>query len=259
MYNDRGTAIAMNTADKPLLNERYYSELRALCRRKGFRLRLLGRVGAVKAHPLFAVSLRGDGRLPVTVLVGGVHGDEISGPLALLEFLRRHRPRPADPPIIVLPLCNPHGSERQTRRNHARLDLNRHFLDPRRPADVRLLTAPLLRRRLGWFISCHEDDSGQYYLHAYDRRRHETYRLMAVAGTGVFPLTEQRPVRNVPLNDGIIYDTIDGSFEHWASRHGAKYSVCIEVPDDRPMSDRIRLILRLIGFAIADSRRRRIR
>jgi len=245
----------MNASDEPLLNEGYYSELRAICRRKGFGLRRLGSVGGAKKRPLFAVSVPGDARSATTVLVGGVHGDEISGPLALLEFLRRHRPRPADPPIIVLPLCNPHGSERQTRRNQARLDLNRHFLDTRRIKDIRLLTAPLLRRRIGWFISCHEDDSGQYYLHAYGRRRHKTYRRMAAAGAKVIPLTKLRPVRDLPLADGIIYDTIDGSFEQWAYERGAIFSVCLEAPDDRPMTERVRLILRLIRFAIADSRR----
>lgn len=74
---------------------------------------------------------------PETILVlGGIHGNEPASKTladALVRDLQTHRSGFQDRKVIVIPLCNPDGLERNTRHNASGVDLNRNF-----PADNRV-------------------------------------------------------------------------------------------------------------------------
>jgi Succinylglutamate desuccinylase / Aspartoacylase family len=63
------------------------------------------------------------GDAPRTLLVGGLHGDEMAT-ITLLETFRARVPEAG--PVAILPLANPDGFERRTRYNARGVDLNRN-------------------------------------------------------------------------------------------------------------------------------------
>jgi hypothetical protein len=68
--------------------------------------------------------LRGDGQPGRTLLIGGMHGDEIATVRLLEQFLQADGV--ARFPLAVVPLANPDGFERCSRYNARGVDLNRN-------------------------------------------------------------------------------------------------------------------------------------
>src|SRR5688572_4911271 len=60
-----------------------------------------------------------------TLLIGGMHGDEVATILLLEDFVREHLSS-INQPVVVLPLCNPDGHERLSRYNARGVDINRN-------------------------------------------------------------------------------------------------------------------------------------
>ena len=73
---------------------------------------------------------RGDDATPRLYLSAGIHGDEISGPLALLEMIRQ--PDCFDAfDVTMFPILNPNGLARGVRTNRDEIDLNRDYRNSR--------------------------------------------------------------------------------------------------------------------------------
>ncbi len=71
--------------------------------------------------------LEAEGNQGGTLLIGGVHGDEVATILLLEDFLVRHAaPRMRSQPVAILPVANPDGYERRSRYNARGVDLNRN-------------------------------------------------------------------------------------------------------------------------------------
>ncbi|MDP0500074.1 MAG: succinylglutamate desuccinylase/aspartoacylase family protein [Verrucomicrobiota bacterium JB022] len=97
----------------------------------------------------------------------GIHGDEPAGPLALLDYLRRHE-LPTHRSWVIAPALNPTGLVAGTRENHAGIDLNRDFLQ-QRSAEAKALVAWWQRQSAScvFHLSLHEDWEAQgLYLYA---------------------------------------------------------------------------------------------
>ena len=60
-----------------------------------------------------------------TLIIGGMHGDEIATVLLLEDFVKRHLER-IEQPVVLLPLCNPDGYAHRSRYNARGVDLNRN-------------------------------------------------------------------------------------------------------------------------------------
>jgi len=136
---------------------REWSQVSAL---RGFESEMFGEVGG---FPLLASS-KGDPSQPSIYLSSGIHGDEPSGPQALLGLLnedffddRFH--------WLICPTLNPTGLEAGTRENSRGIDLNRDYC---------LCESEEVSSHLAWlkeqeipqlFLSLHEDweSSGFYY------------------------------------------------------------------------------------------------
>src|ERR1700722_19653910 len=81
------------------------------------------------ARPWLQRAARAGDKAPSFYLSTGIHGDEISGPLALIEMLRL----PdffRDFNTVIFPILNPDGLARGIRENAAGIDLNRDYRDP---------------------------------------------------------------------------------------------------------------------------------
>lgn len=111
-----------------------------------------------------SASTKGDPELPSIYLSSGIHGDEPSGPQALLELMRegffddRYH-------WMICPMLNPTGLSEGTRENREGIDLNR---------DYKTCETPEVCGHIEWlkkypvpslFLSLHEDweSSGFYY------------------------------------------------------------------------------------------------
>ena len=81
-------------------------------------------------QPIEARLLGGDRQKPVVLLMASIHGDEPSG-TPLLRGLERHlagHPELlANRAVVLVPVANPDGLERDSRHNARNIDLNRNF------------------------------------------------------------------------------------------------------------------------------------
>jgi len=110
----------------------YGREIEAAARAGGWTLRYLSPTPAGTRPWLQRPALERDAaqRPPRYYLSAGIHGDEVAGPLAVLEMLRQ----PgffAQVDAAVFPILNPEGLSRGMRGNAAGLDLNRDYRETR--------------------------------------------------------------------------------------------------------------------------------
>jgi len=94
----------------------------------------------------------------------GVHGDEPSGTLALVRFLRDLAGTPelaAGYRIYAYPICNPTGFEDGTRHSRRGKDLNREFWQASEEPEVYLLEQELWTHAFHGIISLHSDDTSE--------------------------------------------------------------------------------------------------
>jgi predicted deacylase len=131
------------------------------------------------------VSIARLGSGPRLGFLGGLHGDERSGPLALLRWFEDTPTGALIPDGIslwVAPLVNTPGWDADSRHWHDEKDLNRSFTDDRAPDFLRLLMADLADPLPAMYIDLHEDESSEaHYYFIYKRDTHDLAQRMAAA------------------------------------------------------------------------------
>src|ERR1700758_5244411 len=96
---------------------------------------------------------------PRLYLSAGIHGDEISGPLALLEMIRR----PdffAEFDVTIFPILNPNGLASGVRTNRDEIDLNRDYRNSRSLETKGHIETLLTLGRFEASMMLHEDYEG---------------------------------------------------------------------------------------------------
>lgn len=233
----------------------YIAELRAVCRAKGVRLETLGVVTRRGTkYPFYKIVLNNTKRAKRTVCFSaGIHGDETSGPLAILEFLRGFKKgQYAETKIILLPVCNPWGYD-HNRRTNGHLNLNRHFCDRRLSGESALLYNAVHREKLSLFCALHEDDTkNDFYFYAYSKTRRwdPFYDAIFHAAAPFLPRCTHRTIHHNPADRGIVWNKRDGAFEDRMSRDGVLYSLCLEISDTLPIESRVVLNVALMRAII---------
>ena len=108
----------------------YTGEVENAARATGWAVRYLS-PKEIGPRPWFQGAAPNGGSTPPQLyLSAGIHGDEISGPLALLEMIRQ----PgffAGFDVTMFPILNPDGLARGTRTNRDEIDLNRDYRNSR--------------------------------------------------------------------------------------------------------------------------------
>jgi predicted deacylase len=108
------------------------------------------------------------------LLISGIHGDELSGPHILFEFLQKIEQCP-ELEFEFLPFLNPSGFLKGTRENEDGKDLNRWFFDkPKKdePKECSLIKEFFDSESYDFLISFHEDpEIEDFYL--YNDTNHE--------------------------------------------------------------------------------------
>ena len=101
----------------------------------------------------------GDRASPRLYLSAGIHGDEIAGPLALLEMIRQ----PgffAGFDVTMFPILNPNGLALGVRTNRDEIDLNRDYRNPRSLEIKGHIESLLTLGRFDASMLLHEDYEG---------------------------------------------------------------------------------------------------
>lgn len=110
-----------------------------------------------KEYPLFGIVAEGRG--PTVLISGGVHGDEVAGVYAVLEFFEKHVGDYLDRfGFVGLPCVNPSGFEKGTSETFG-INLNRQF-GVRRDTETELVERFLEKQDLRYLFTMdmHETD-----------------------------------------------------------------------------------------------------
>ncbi len=142
---------------------------------------------------------------PALYLSAGIHGDEISGPLALLELLRQ----PGfftNVDVTMFPILNPDGLVQNLRHNAGGIDLNRDY---RHSKSQEILSHIAALESLGRFAASmmlHEDFEGiGAYLYELNDELRPTLGAEIIAAMGRHVPIDQRPeIEEVRANGGLL-------------------------------------------------------
>jgi murein peptide amidase A len=96
---------------------------------------------------------------PRLYLSSGIHGDEISGPLALLEMIRQPDSF-AGFDVTMFPILNPNGLARGVRTNRDEIDLNRDYRNSKSLEVLSHIETLLTLGRYDAAMMLHEDYEG---------------------------------------------------------------------------------------------------
>jgi predicted deacylase len=188
--------------------------------------------------PLAIIGDRG----PRLAVVAGLHGNETSGPLALLEWACSTR-QPLVPPGMQLwlaPLLNNLGWDAGV-RDWDGLDLNRSFLPGRKaPAFLRPLLQDWRRRPPAMLLDLHEDaeNPGFAYLFRYTEEEHDLPERMA-GDLGI------------QMVDWTEFAEWLGCSELFARSLGVTHCVTLEAPTIWPMEQRIACNLQALHWTLS--------
>jgi protein MpaA len=232
----------------------YVREVEAAAREGGLTIRYLSPTPASTRPWLEHTARLRDASKPPPrfYLSAGIHGDEIAGPLAVLEMLR-------EPDFFsrvdatIFPILNPEGLARIVRGNFAGIDLNRDYRGPR-STEIRghLSVLPTLGR-YDTAMMLHEDyeGSGAYLYELNDGPIPDLGRRIIAALKKHVPIDERPQIEEVEARGGIIQraDIIRrmGAIENrpdwpeaiYLSINHTKVSYTTETPMLQPLANRV--------------------
>ena len=150
-------------------------------------------------------------RRPATVapprlyLSAGIHGDEISGPLALLEMIR-HPGFFAAFEVTMFPILNPDGLARGVRTNRDEIDLNRDYRNSRSLEIKGHIETLLTLGRFDASMMLHEDYEGiGAYLYELNDTLDPGLGAKIIAAMGLHVPIDLRPeIEEAPARGGVI-------------------------------------------------------
>jgi len=181
----------------------FVRDIEAAARAGGWTLRHLSPC-ASGARPWLQRAARAGNKAPSFYLSAGIHGDEISGPLALIEMLRF-------PDFfrnfntVIFPILNPDGLARGTRENAAGIDLNRDYRNPKSAEITSHLDALKTLGRFDATMMLHEDfEAAGAYLYELNETRPATGREIIAAMGRHVPIDLRPEIEGLPAHDGIL-------------------------------------------------------
>ena len=156
------------------------------------------------ALPFFEVAA-GPRSGPHIALSAGLHGDEVAGIEALLQFFER--PKPPAIRVTAFPCLNPTGVIAGTRRNDLGMDLNRTWGQERGPQEIELARFALDSSRFDCAVDLHEDiEAHGFYLYEHVRGARAALgsRIVAAVRNAGMPVNDAPSIEGRALIDGCV-------------------------------------------------------
>lgn len=195
-------------------------------------------IGVVDDHQIFKVIINPEGERTVA-FVAGLHGDEPGGPMGVLKFLENKPPIPKRKRVVIIPLANPTGYMRNTRKNKDDVDLNRKFLEEEMPEECQAVWKGLEDEDLTVLHTLHEDpDQDGFYLY-YTHNKPLAEELKELARK-YFKVYKDGEMYGDKMVEGLIplpHIVRGGVEDRVFTKHGIPY-ITTETPGKAPLSRR---------------------
>jgi len=125
----------------------------------------LMQIGTEKDEQIFKVVINPKAKQTIC-FIAGIHGNEQAGPYGVLSFLESGYQVPSHKRVIIIPLANPIGFQKDKRENADNEDINRHFLDKELKGECKILWDALKQENIDLLHTLHEDPStDKFYLY----------------------------------------------------------------------------------------------
>ena len=230
----------------------YASEVENAARASGWTVRHLSPT-EIGPRPWFQrIAPDGDSASPRLYLSAGIHGDEISGPLALLEMIRQPGFFAAFN-VTMFPILNPNGLGRGVRTNRDEVDLNRDYRNPRSLEIKGHIETLLTLGRFDASMLLHEDYEGiGAYLYELNNTLDPGLGAKIIAAMGRHLPIDLRPeIEEAPARCGVISrrdlvtklgrleDRLEWAEATYLTVHHTEVSYTIETPKPFPIKARV--------------------
>lgn len=219
----------------------------------------LALLGKKLKYPVIKISKKDIKKFDL-VLVAGIHGEEIAGPLMIYKYLDRilRGALKNNISMLIYPAVNFYGFERKERFNIERMSCNYSWIHYKHKMarESLLVKKDIKRYKLKYFLTLHEEgeqEENAFYLYCFgDKKIGEELVKTAKKKMPILRKGFHGNYGEDRINNGIIYDWHDGSFEDFAYHQGAKSSICTETPLWLPLETRIdanySLVIKLISI-----------
>ena len=211
-------------------------------------------LGFAREHPILCIRPKPTIDGPRVLISGGFHGDEVSGPWGIVEYLKNND-YPTDVNLSILPLVNPTGFVLSRRRDFWGDEPNRGYMGGAKPVEKASYEDDILNKNLGilsilakdCYMSFHEDDEENFYFYTYsgdNGKIEEKLRELGSETFGLMPEEKTRVIAGSGANytRGSVIDEYDNSFEHAMKTKGVKKVITVEVPGLRDFNQRVNFI-----------------
>jgi hypothetical protein len=230
----------------------YINEVVNAARAAGWTVRHLSPM-EIGPRPWFqCIAPDGDSASPRLYLSAGIHGDEISGPLALLEMIRQPRFFAAFD-VTVFPILNPNGLARGVRTNPDEIDLNRDYRNSRSLEIKGHIETLLTLGRFDASMMLHEDYEGiGAYLYELNNTLDPGLGASIIAAMGRHVPIDLRPeIDEAPARGGVISrrdlvtklgrleDRLEWAEATYLMVNHTEVSYTIETPKPFPIEERV--------------------
>ncbi|HRY36302.1 MAG TPA: succinylglutamate desuccinylase/aspartoacylase family protein [Candidatus Magasanikbacteria bacterium] len=220
----------------------YLKKLNSVCKRKKLDLIEIGRVGFKKEYPIYKIVINPLKKGRVVCFSAGIHGYEIAGPWAVLEFLKKLNVEKLKNKLIIFPVANPSGFDKNIRHNWQRKNLNALFCSKKMPEENKILLNALKNEKVRFFHALHEDvEEKSFYLYNFEKKPEKIYRDIIKLAKKYFPINLAKEIYGDKSVGGLIINRADGSFEDRLFREGTPYSMCTETPGKHSLKKRVEL------------------
>lgn len=189
----------------------------------------------------------------------GIHGDEPSGPCAIMQLLAENR-WPEEINIWLCPCLNPTGFPLNTRENAAGIDLNR---------DYRHLHTEEVKTHVSWLgqipnfdlaLCLHEDwEAHGFYVYEVNPENKPSLAPAIISAVNeVSPIDHSETIDNWPAREGVIRPGIPPEQrEQWPESlylvtHKTYLAYTLETPSDFPLALRQRAHVTAVNAALAE-------
>ncbi|MCG9697867.1 M14 family metallocarboxypeptidase [Shewanella sp. Isolate11] len=229
----------------------FYERLAEQVSRLGLQERKLGETGDYPIN--FYQSPAQKSGQPSILISAGFHGEEAAGPWGMLYFLNELEPELfSQLNLSLLPLVNPTGFKKGHRFNKSGQNPNRGFVlengrgktdDASTEGKLLIEHSQLLQAASkNGILTCHEDVLQKHtYIYSFEANQTpgKFSRNLRDALGHYFPIAENGLIDDCPIEDGIIFNHFDTSFEAFLVRLGASVGVCSETPALQGLDQRI--------------------
>jgi len=220
----------------------YEKKLKQLCKSKHLILKNLGKIGRDAKFDIYAVENRVVSTKKTICFLSGCHGEEYAGPLAILEFLEKEDINKIKIKLVFVPIVNPSGFNIHNRYNYLGQQLNSRPKGKKLAQEVKLICNYLQKYSFDFFHAIHEDsDKKAFYAYIFENKKEKIYRDILSIAKRYFKIDRSKTLEGDKMQNGLIINIHDNSFEDVFFKKGAKYSCCTETPGRMPVKKRIKL------------------